>query len=401
MSTKPRALARRGAQALTMAAMVAGGVAVASPAHAVLPVPTITSVFVAGSTTNKVVTAGTTVVITGTGFTGMTDNAAVSGCSTNVPVAYPTTNSGCSQVRFLGIGATNIANFTLSTRYTVLSDTQIIASVPAMATTDGATGGPVAGTGAVTVQVLNTTGTGTSSLLSASAASGLIYRKPLTATIAATPVYASPVGGGALTVPVSGGIAALTSGANGTLAMEKITAYVYSVVASSPQVAPAAVNFLDATNVSVVLPPGSPAGDFVGIMLVHDGIPGTADVNSLKYPAVITSLASCSTTISAWIASPTATLPVCTGSPNVPATGGSGDDAWLKITGKGFAGSTVWNFEGADGDVDETCVVVSDTLAYCALDITTAPTTLVAPREIIRPISTDKPLKASVPAPGK
>ena len=29
------------------------------------------------------------------------------------------------------------------------------------------------------------------------------------------------------------------------------------------------------------------------------------------------------------------------------------------------------------------------------------PTTLVAPSEIIKPINTDKPLKASVPAPGK
>jgi len=78
MSTKPRTLARHAAQAFTATAMVAGGVVVvASPAQAVLSVPTIASVFVAGSTTNKVVTAGTTVLITGTGFTGMIDNSAV------------------------------------------------------------------------------------------------------------------------------------------------------------------------------------------------------------------------------------------------------------------------------------------------------------------------------------
>mgnify|MGYP006140843295 CR=1 FL=1 len=36
-----------------------------------------------------------------------------------------------------------------------------------------------------------------------------------------------------------------------------------------------------------------------------------------------------------------------------------------------------------------------------SLDAAMAPTTLVAPREIIRPISTDSPLNASVPAPGR
>jgi hypothetical protein len=369
MNETPRARARLGACAFAAAA-AAAGVLVGSPAHAALPLPTITAVSVAGSTTNKVVTAGTTIVITGTGFSGMTDNAAVSACSTNAPAAYPAQYSGCSQVRFNGIGATSTANFTPATRYTVVNDTTIYATVPTISAVDGATGGPVAGTGSVKVQVLNTTGTGTSSGLSSSTASELFYRKPLTANVPGTPTV-NPLGGGSLVVGVTGGIATLTST---TLAQEKITAYVYSVVSGSPQVASANVTFNDGTDVNVVMPPGEPAGDFVGVMLVHDGIPGVADVNSVTYPAVITQLNLCAADQSAWIAAPTSTLPTCTGTATAPTSG----TASFKVTGKGFTGATTWNFAGVGGTVPATCLVVSDTLAYCALTITTPPPSGVA-----------------------
>ncbi|WP_157437394.1 hypothetical protein [Actinoplanes subtropicus] len=370
MISKPGTLARCVASGLTAAAVVAGGAIVASPAFAVTPLPTITSVFVAGSSTNKVVTSGSTIVITGTGFTGMTDNAAVSGCSSNAPVAYPTTNSGCSQVRFLGVGATSTSNFTVATRYTVVSDTTIYATVPTISATDGASGGPVAGTGSVKVQVLNTMGGGTSSLLSASTASELFYRRPLTATIAAT--NANPVGGGVLTVAVTGGIANLTTT---TFPLEKITAYVYSTVGTGsnapPQVASATVAFKDTTNVSVTLPPNSPDGSPFGLMLVHDGIPGTADTTHLTYPAVINDISTCSVDLTSTLPS---TLPACTGPANTPGSG----TADVKVTGKGLTGVTVWDWDGSlttssSVGVEYTCTVISDTLAYCHLVIHTLP----------------------------
>jgi hypothetical protein len=373
MSTKSRARASRGVQALTMAAAVAGGATlVAGPAHAVLPVPTITGVFVAGSTTNKVVSSGTTVVITGTGFTGMTDNAADSAC-TIAPVAYPTANSGCSQVRFIGVSSTATTGYTLATRYNVVSDTQIYATVPAITPIDGTTAGsPAAGTGSIKVQVVNTTGTGTSSMISASTASEVFYRKPLTATLSGA-TNANPVGGGTVSVGVSG-VAALTSN---TFPLEKITGYVYSMAGTSPQVASTSVTLGDATHVNVVLPPGGPAGNAVGVMLVHDGVPGVADTTNLKYPAVITKLESCAASVSSFVATPSATLPVCTGAATAPGSNGSTAD--MKVTGKGFAGASVFDFSGSGGgDVTATCVVVSDTLAYCHLAITTVPTPPVA-----------------------
>lgn len=370
MSTKPRALARRGAQALTAAVVVAGGVVVAaSPAFAA--VPAITTVFVAGSTTNKVVTAGTTVLITGTGFAGMTDNASDAACNAAV-VAFPAAGSGCSQVRFLGMSATATTGFTLATRYTVISDTQIYATVPTITPSDGAAAGaPAAGTGSVRVQVVNTMGTGTSSLISASTTSEVFYRHPLTAVVAGS-VTINPLGGGTLTVGVTG-VATLTGT---TFTQEKITGYLMSTATGSPSVLPTSVTFKDGTNVSVVLPPGSPAGNPIGIMLVHDGIPGTADNDSLTYPAVITELKSCPTDISAFIALVALPLPVCTGPAAAPGTDLSTAD--IKVTGKGFTGVTVWSFDGAGGDVTETCTVISDTLAYCHLEITEVPDPAVA-----------------------
>jgi hypothetical protein len=248
--------------------------------------------------------------------------------------------------------------------------------VPTPPAVDGTTAGsPAAGTGSMRVQVLNSTGTGTSGGLSASTASEVFYRGPLTANITTT-VNGNPAGGGVVVVPVTG-VATLSAN---TLPQEKITAYLYSTVTenslASPQVATAAVGFKDGTSVNVTLPPGSPSGDFVGIMLVHDGIPGTADVNALKYPAVITKIENCPTSASGWVTSPTATLPECTGPATLPTSG----SATVKVTGKGMSGvgtdGTAWNFEGStgdNGDVDPTCEVVSDTLAYCNLAITTPP----------------------------
>lgn len=372
MRTNPRALAKGAARALAVAAVAAGGVAVvANPAYAA--VPTVTGVFVAGSTTNKVVTAGTTVVINGTGFSGMTDNAADPACSIS-PVAYPVTGSGCSQVRFVGLASTATAGYALATRYTVISDTQIYATVPTITPSDGvAVGSPVAGTGLIKVQVVNTMGTGSSSLGSVvGTTSDLFYRHALTAALTSTTVTANPLGGGTVAVGVSP-IAALTTT---TLPLEKLTAYVTSLAAGSPTVVVASVTFNNATTVNVTLPPGSPAGNLVGVMLVHDGIAGTADADSLKYPAVITKLESCSTDVAGLATTITLPLPTCTGTATAPGTDGSNAD--VKVTGKGLTGATAWSFDGAGGTVVETCTVISDTLAYCDLAITTVPSPAVA-----------------------
>ncbi|MEV6851729.1 hypothetical protein [Actinoplanes sp. NPDC051411] len=381
MSTKPRALAHRGAQALTAAAVVAGGLVLATPAHATLPLPTITSVSVAGSPANKVVSTGTSIEITGTGFTGMVDNAADSGCNT-AAVAYPAAGSSCSQVRFLGALANATTGFTLATRYSVISDTKIIASVPSIAPGSGAlAGNPALGTGSVKVQVVNTSATGTSSGISASAASEVFYRAPLVANYVGT-VSANPAGGGNLVVPVTG----LPSGStSASFLLEKVTGYVYSVVSGSPTIASTAVTWNDANSVNLTVPPGSPAGDFIGIMVVHDGIAGTADVNALKYPAIITKVQSCSgtvaTAVDTWVTAINAsagtqsgTLPDCTGGANVSGT--AADVNYIKITGKGFTGGTGWNVDGtagATGGVTEVCGVASDTVAYCKLTVATAP----------------------------
>lgn len=372
MRTKSRAFSGRATKALIAMATITGGVvAVSGPASAVLAVPTISTVYVSGSSTNRVVTAGTTVVITGSGFTGMTDNAFSAGCSI-APVAYPASGSGCSQVRFVGLSATATTGYTLATRYTVVSDSMIYATVPTITPVDGTSvGSPAAGTGSVKVQVVNTTGTGTSSLLSASTSSEVFYRGPLTAVVSGL-VPANPMGGGTLTVGVTG-VAALTAN---TFPLEKITGYLMSTAANSPSVVPTSVAFKDATNVTVVLPPGQSAGNLVDIVLVHDGIIGVADADSLSYAAVITKLESCTQDVSPLATTVTIPLPVCTGTANAPGTNGSTAD--IKVTGKGFTGATVWSFDGAGGTVVETCAVISDTLAYCHLAITTVPNPPVA-----------------------
>jgi hypothetical protein len=389
MTGKTGTPARRAARAVTAGAVIAAGVFAASPAHAVLPLPTITGVAVVGGGTSKVVTAGSTIQITGTGFGGMTDNAAVAGCTTTAAADYPAAGSGCSQVRFLGIGATGTANFTVATRYIVASDTTIYATVPTIAAADGATGGPVAGTGSVKVQVLNTMPTATASLQSNSATSEVFYRKPLTATLAGA-TNANPVGGGTLPVTLAGGIATLTTT---TLPQEKLSAYVYSTSAGSPQVATGAVSFKDGTSVNVTLPPGSPQGDPVGVMVVHDGIAGVPDATNLKYPAVINKLESCPSSVAVVNTLP---LPVCTGGSTAPASG----TADFKVTGKGFTGSTSWSFNGTGGTVTTGCTVMSDTLAYCHLVITTPPTSGVVSVTFV-PLDPDSggPLSAPVLVP--
>jgi hypothetical protein len=212
-------------------------------------------------------------------------------------------------------------------------------------------------------------GTGTSSLVSASTTSELFYRRPLTAALAG-PVNANPNGGGVLPVTLSGGIATLTTT---TLPQEKLTAQVYSLATGSPVVNTAAVTFRDGTSVNVTVPPGSAQGNFVAVHVLHDGIAGTADSDDLKYPAVITKLESCGATDVAPVPSPLPTT--CTGAANVPASG----SANFKVTGKGFTGATVWDWDGAIttdpgvAGVESTCNVVSDTLAFCELAITTVP----------------------------
>ncbi|GIE33024.1 hypothetical protein Ait01nite_060690 [Actinoplanes italicus] len=369
-----RVVARCGTRALVVATVAAGGLAaVAAPAYAA--VPTVSSVVVAG-TTNKVVTSGTTVLITGTGFSGMTDNAAAGGCSI-APIAWPTANSGCSQVRFVGVSANATTGYTLATRYNVISDTQMYATVPTITPVDGTTAGsPAAGTGSIRVQVVNTTATGTSSGVSVSSQSEIFYRAPLTASLGGTDVNANPLGGGTLPVQITAGVAPMTTSALFTA--EKITAYLSSTVGGSPTVAPANVTWKDADEVNVALPPQSATGDYVSVMLVHDGVAGTADSDDLKFPSVITGIQSCAdaAATSTWIGAPTTTFPTCTGTANAPTSGA----AAFKITGKGLTSSAgTWSFDGTGGTVTETCLVASDTTVYCHISVTTPPPSGVAP----------------------
>jgi hypothetical protein len=388
MSKDPMALARRGAQALTAVAMVAGGaVFAAAPAHAVLPLPTVTSVFVYGTTNNKVITTGTTVTINGTGFSGMVDNSS-SGCNTvaAATAVWPAAGSGCSQVRFVGVGATDAATgFAPAAQYTVVSDKLIYATVPAPLATNGTTAGsPAPGTGSMKVQVLNTTGTGTSSGLSASTASEVFYRGPITATVS-SPATANPGGGGSLTVSLAG----LPTLTNTTYPQEKLSAYVVSTVAGSPTTAATSMSMASGSAVNVVLPPGAPAAEGVNIMVLHDGIPGTAAAAAYEYPAVITKIEGCPSDISTWVGAPTADLPDCSAVANV--TGATAD---LKITGKGLTGATAWNFAGTGTQGTPACKIVSDVLAYCHVG------TLVAPASKIAAVSftpADPPGAATAP----
>jgi hypothetical protein len=341
--------------------VVAGGVLVEqSPAYAA--VPTISSVVVAGTTTDRVVTAGMTVKITGTGFTGMVDNNADPACSVT-PVAA----SRCSQVRFNGIGATTATGFTLATAYVVVSDTTIYAAVPNVAAIAPATTAPAAGTGSMRVVVVNTMPGGTSSLSSApgsTAGQEVLYRHRLGATLPSASVAANPLGGGALNVDVSN-VAPLTSGTGGTLAQEKITARFTSVISGSPSVVATTVSYVDADTVAVTVPGGMPDGDYVSVMLVHDGIPGTpTDDDSLKYSAVITSTKTCS----AFAPPVTTPLPTCTGPANSAA-----NPAYVQLTGRGFIGATNFIFDGNDGTIGEDCAVYSDVTVYCKLTVTAVP----------------------------
>lgn len=356
------------ARRVTVAAISTGTVAsamllpLATPAAAVLPVPTVTSVFVVGSTTNRVVTAGMTVRISGTGFTGMKDNAADPACS-----VAPVAGSRCSQVRFNGIGATTAANFTLTSRYVVASDTVIYATVPTVAALAPASGAPAAGSGSMRVVVVNTNPAGTSSLSSVAgttATTEVLYRHPLTAALVTSPLAANPLGGGTINVDVTN-VAPLTGGTGGTLAQEKITANFTSVITDSPTVVSNSVNFVDADTVSVIVPGGMPDGGFVNVKLIHDGIDGTGDSDSLKYAAVITSIKTCSTTFTPPVTTP---IPTCAGTAN-----STDSTVYVMLSGRGFTEATAFLFDGNDGDIGEDCAVYSDVTVYCKLTVNTVP----------------------------
>lgn len=366
MKAKPRAFARSAAQVMTAAVVGAGSVFFVATAAQAAP-PTVTSVVVSG-TTSKVVTAGTVVTITGVGYTGMTDNMSATGCP-----ATPVTTTACSEVRFVGQTGT----YTNATRFTVLSDTTIQAVVPSGIpnTVDTTTASaPVPGTGSMKVQVVNTMAGGTSSLgsLTTGTASEVFYRAKLNAAMTPSAVTLNPIGGGTLVVDIaSSPIAALTSGSSGTFVAEKITAYLVSTVANSPRITATSVTFNDADSVNVIIPPGSVSSESVNVILVHDGIAGDPDGDTtVKYPAVITKIEGCSVDVST-VPSP---LPTCSGTANLPTSG----TANVKVTGKGFTGSSAWSFDGSDGTIVEDCETVADTMAFCNLTITTAPTSGVA-----------------------
>jgi hypothetical protein len=368
MRMRIRALARRPvavalASGTAIVAATGGAlVLLGTPAGAALPLPTISSVVV-GNTTNRVVTAGTTVKISGTGFSGMQDNAADPACS-----VAPVAGSRCSQVRFNGISATTSANFTLATRYVVVSDTTIYAVVPTVAAIAPTAGAPAAGSGSTRVVVVNTNPAGTSSLSSvpgSGTTNEVLYRHPLTATLVSSPVAANPLGGGTINVDV-GNVAPLTSGTGGTLAQEKMTAMFTSAVSGSPTISTNAVSFVDTNTVSITVPGGMPDGGYVDVMLLHDGILGDGDDDSLKYAAVITSIKTCSTTFTPPVTTP---LPTCAGTANSAAS-----TIHIMLTGRGFTEATGWDFDGADGNIGEDCAVYSDVTVYCELTVNQLPT---------------------------
>jgi hypothetical protein len=363
MRMKLKALARRTGRVLVVTAMIITGVVVLAPiAHAA--VPTVTSVLVLGSTTNRVVTAGTNIVITGTGFAGMKDSAANPACSVT-----PVASSGCSQVRFNGLSAnTNATGYTLGTDYVVVSDTKIHATVPTIAALAPATGAPTAGAGSIRVVVVNTVVGGGSSLISAAgttAATELFYRHPLTATLQSASVTPSPLGGGTIAVDV-GNIAPITTG---NFVYEKITARFTSTVSGSTNVLTSSVTFVDTDTVNVVVPAGTPTGDYVEVTLLHEGIAGTGDSDSLKYPATITAIQTCT----AFTPPVTTTLPSCTG-----AASSAASTFYTKLTGKGLTAATAFTFDGSGGTTTETCSVYSHTIAYCVVDVAAAPPALIA-----------------------
>jgi hypothetical protein len=368
MSTKPRVFALRAAQVLTASAIAGGGILVAaSPAAAA----TVTSVAVVNSS-SKVVSDGSTVAITGTGFSGMTDNDDAGTC-----VATPA--PGCSTVRFIGMNSGNTASIatapTLATRFTVVSDTLIYAVVPALPVY-GNDGAPSVGYGIVGVAVQNGTSVTSPAAFNATttAATGaghLIYRHKLTADVAAG--HLAGTGGGTLPVTITAPASfALTSGA---FTNEKITALFTVIPAgnptpAAPQVISTTTSFVSGSVVNVLVPAGSPAGEKVSVELVHDGVRGTADVNSVEYAAAITKIETCTASINHTNVA-AGTLPTnCTGPASTPATASA--EVNVKITGKGFIGATGWDFSGGDNTnppVVDTCTIASNTVVFCTFDI--------------------------------
>ena len=388
MKAKPRAFARSAAQVLAAATVGAGGVFfVATPAHAA--VPTISGVVVAGTTATKVVGSGTTVVITGAGFTGMVDNSpgatgivggAGADADCNVSTSIPL---GCSQVRFVGTGAAP-NNYTKAANYTVVSDTQIYATVPDGIPVNLAAGAvdksPALYSGKMFVQVVNTAVAAMG--LSASTSSDVYYRHKLRGTIATAP-QASPLGGGTVIATVEAEVSAAWVGYTlfstavtapiaaplNNFTAEKITAYFVAGETGASSIYSTSVTRASDTTVNVLVPQGTPADSTVGIMLIHDGIVGSPDATAVTYPAVITSLSNCGTTAPTNFATVNVT---CTGPASAPTTGGP---YYVKVTGKGLTGATLWDF---GTDTTTTCVIISDAVANCTLTLDDTPEPVVA-----------------------
>ena len=351
----------------------------ASPAAAA----TVTSVAVVNSS-SKIVSVGSTVAITGTGFTGMTDNAST-GANSNSGACVATPAAGCSQVRFYGIKTDGSAfeaasgNFAVSTKYVVVSDTLIYAAVPALAASGA--GAPTAGYGIIGVAVLNGTSLTapaafTSATTSPAGAGQLVYRAPLTADVAGSSTVASSTGGGTITVGVTGMTLASASFAN-----ERISATFSWIAANatanstvgSPMVVATTVSYASASTVTVLVPPGTPSGELVAVELIHDTIRGTPDTGNLEYAAVINRIRTCPTFT---IGGLSTALPTCTGPASGPTAAGS---IYTEIAGKGLTGAgSTFDFDGADGNTASSCSVITDVLAYCIVTVTTAPTVPVA-----------------------
>jgi hypothetical protein len=381
MSTKPRVFARRAAQVLAASAIAGGGVlVVASPASAA----TVTSVAVVGSS-GKIVSDGSTIAITGTGFTGMTDNADPGAGSPPACVATPA--AGCSTVRFIGMNAANTASSattpTLATRFTVVSDTLIYASVPALPVY-GVDGAPSVGYGVIGVSVQNgisvtVPATFNATTTGATGAGQLIYRHKLTAEIAPagnTVISASALGGGTLSVAATTGSNTAVPFTTASFTNEKVTALFTMIdgpgasVQSARVVSTAVSLAANGNTLSVGVPVGTPLGELVSLELIHDGIGGTPDSDDLKYAAVINRIETCATPSPVWDHTSNVTFPSpvpnCTGP---AATGTTANSTfYVEIQGKGFTGAgDTFDFSGSSSTFASDCNIISDALAYCTV----------------------------------
>ena len=240
--------------------------------------PTITTLSAHRAST----AGGTTLLITGTRF------STVNEATTLIPV--PPNPAASVILVSHGVAVAAMA------RVVVLSDTMLAVALPARPSSEDGT--------TYDIQVTNAAGSTV-----AGAQDQIIYRTPITATVAVGTLL-HPVGGGTLAILAGGvrlsGLADVTS--------QKVTAMIKGAPATITGAALAA-NGTDSV-VTIAIPAGTPSGTGVPVALYHDAVAGPTDATA-RYAAVITALGSTSGRL----------------------TGGG----TITITGRGLTGATGWS----------------------------------------------------------